>query len=271
MSRQKDALQTFRSEFFMKRLTSESLTSDAELTLTSVVPRPHTLENYLQDRSDPRLSQRLAAQSRLPDNSLGYHGAAREGNQTSMMMTGGDHTRDSWTEDLAGLTSGTTRSNSESIPTSVGARGTEPHRLLEGDPGNALRIPRLRAHRILECPFNFLECIMTFRIFDDWFKHSLEHFGDVGPSTSNGCCFCDETFNSTDGMQSWRNRMQHLELHHQLGHRLATARPSFQLYDYLWNKKLISTAVYKNLKGNSPAAYASPYTKTHSNRPRDRR
>lgn len=249
---------------------------------------PSPLETYLQDQSDSRIPQRLASQSILPDNSRyrarDYHGALREDNRTSMMMSGGDHTRDSWTQDLAALTSTPTRSTCESIPSSVGARGTEPRHLLEIVPGSPLLIPGLQAHRILECPFNFLNCLMTFSVLEDWFEHSLEHFCDVGPSTSNHCCFCDESFNFPNGMQSWWERMQHIALHHQLGHRLAHARPSFQLYQYLWSKRLISTADLKDLKGNSgsraramsaypspPGSPNEPVTLTNTNRSRDRR
>lgn len=257
----------------------------------SVVSRPRNsnpspaLETYLQDQSDP-VSQRLASRSTLPGSSLyrnqGYHGAPRDDNRTSMMVSGSDRTRDSSTQDLAALTWASTLSTSESIPTSVGARGTEPRHLLEVGPGNVLSIHPLQAQSILECPFNFLNCLLTFSSLYDWFLHSLEHFENVGPSTSNSCCFCDQTFNFPNGTQSWGERMQHVASHHQLGHRLASARPSFQLYEYLWNNRLISSAVYKDLRGNSqnraraaaayPSPPASPYTQTNnSNRSRNRR
>ena len=251
----------------------------------------HTLETYLRDPSDPGLRRHLASRSTLPGSSLyrtqGYHGAPRDDNRTSMMVSGSDHTRDSLTQSLAALTSASTRSTSESTPTSVGARGTEPRHILEVGPGNVLLITPLQAQSILECPFNFLNCLMTFSNLDDCFFHSLEHFGNVGPSASNSCCFCDETFEFSNRTQSWWERMQHIALHHQLGHRLASARPSFQLYEYLWRNKLISTADYKDLKGNSQnraraaAAYPSPpaspnessvaYTQTNTNRSRGRR
>lgn len=263
--------------------------------LILIVPQPlisnpsPSLETYLRDRSDAGLPQRLASQSVLPGSSRyrtqGYHDAPRDDNRTSMMVSGSDRTRDSGTQDLAALTSAATRSTSESVPTSVGARGTEPHHLLELGQGNALLIPRLRAPRILECPFNFLSCFMTFSNLEQWIEHSQKHFGNVGPPRSNICCFCDQTFYFPNGRQSWEERMQHTASHHQLTHRLAHARPNFQLFDYLWNNKLISNAVYKDLKGNGQdrarAAYPSPpvspnessvaYTQTHSHRSRHRR
>lgn len=45
--------------------------------------------------------------------------------------------------------------------------------------------------------------------------------------------------------------MQHVQLHHQLGYRLAIARPDFELFEYLYNEHLIDDATYKDLKGHS--------------------
>lgn len=275
---------------------SEPLIPNPAVVLKSVVSRPRnsnpspTLETYLRDQSD-RVPQQLASLSTLPGESLyqiqGYHGAPRNDNRTSMMVSGSDHTRSSSYQDFPALTLASTRSPSESIPSSVGARGTQPRHILEVGPEHVLSIPPLQAQSILECPFNFLNCLMTFSSLYDWFMHSLEHFGHAGPSTSNCCCFCDQTFNFLDGRRSWWERMQHIALHHRLGHRLASARPSFQLYDYLWRNKLISNADYKDLKGKSQdraraaAAYPSPpaspnqgsvpYTQTNTNRSRHRR
>ena len=44
--------------------------------------------------------------------------------------------------------------------------------------------------------------------------------------------------------------MEHIASHHQLGCRLATARPDFELFYYLWRHRLISDADYRDLKGN---------------------
>ena len=79
--------------------------------------------------------------------------------------------------------------------------------------------------------------------------------------------------------------MEEIASHHQLGHRLAHARPDFELFKYLWDKRLIEDAHYKNLMGakglsaystpptspNSPIApisYDSVYTVTHNGRAR---
>lgn len=255
------------------------------------IPSP-ALESYLQSQSDSRIPQRLAEQSTLPEIHLyrnpGYHGAPRDDNRTSMMLSGGDHSRDSCSQDLAALTTASTRSSTGSVPTSVGARQIESQRRLEIGPDDALTVPPFRTQRILECPFNLMFCFMAFSNLEEWIAHSLTHFSRISPSPSNICCFCEQTFRYPTGQQSWRERMQHVALHHQLGSKLAHARPDFELFDYLWRNKVILTAEYKDLKGNSinrttaaVSAYPSPpispterslvYTETHSHRHRHRR
>lgn len=247
-----------------------------------IVPQlRYPMESYLRDDSDASLPRRLATQSELPNNHLyrnhAYHGTPVDETRTSMMMSG--------SQDLPGWTSSTTRSTSGSVPSSVGGRQLDVQRLLvEPGPGDALHIPGLHQPRILECPFSFMSCVMTFSHVEEWIQHSLEHFRNVSPPTLNHCYFCDETFRHSEGLQSWRQRMNHVALHHSLSHRLAHARPDFQLFDYLWRKRLISDALYKDLKGNShgqaraagacpssPNESSGPYTQTHSNRRRHRR
>ncbi len=238
---------------------------------------PSPLESYLRDDTDAKIWQRLASQSILPNCSRyrtqGYHGAARDERGTSMMLSGGDHTRGSSSQDLAALTSASTRSTSVSVPSSVGARQIDgQRRLVDTGPGTALVLPPFNGPRILECPFNLLFfCQMAFSDADDWIAHSLEHFRNSDPPTSNACCFCDKTFQHPCGAESWRQRMQHIAWHHGHGCKLAHARPDFELITYLFNEKLISNADYKELKGNSHGRVrAAAYTQTHSHRHRHR-
>ena len=57
--------------------------------------------------------------------------------------------------------------------------------------------------------------------------------------------------------------MQHVRLHHCLGHRLGHARPDFVLFKYLFDNRLISDGEYRTLKGSShnraQRAAAAPY------------
>lgn len=249
------------------------------------------IQIFLNDRTDdPGLQRRLATQSRLPNSNLhkanDYHGLPKDSIGTSMLLSGSDHTRTNTSLDLAALTRTSSLSNPESVPSSMGARQLANLRIFDEGPGGELLIPQLRTPQILECPFNLLFCFMAFSSLDEWINHSLSHFKNISPSTSNICCFCEAIFRRPSGMSSWKDRMHHVALHHQLGHKLAHAQPDFELFTYLWNNRLISDTDYKDLKGNSrdrsrtvaayPTTQASqnrsnaPYTETNSPRRRDR-
>ena len=248
--------------------------------------RHPAIVTYLNDTTDSRLPQRLAEQSRFP-NSDGdnYHGQPRSNTGTSMLVSGSGHTS---CNDLAGLTKSSSLATSESVPSSFGARQLEisNSRLLAEGEGGILVVDRTRTEGNLECPFNLLFCLQTFSNMEDWVKHSIRHFQGAGPPDSSQCCFCDARFSSSETVSSWAQRMEHVAYHHQLGCRLAHARPDFQLYTYLWNNRLISNAEYRDLKGNnddrsqaalaypsppeSPAEQPKAYTDTHSSSRRRR-
>lgn len=227
------------------------------------------MEAYLQDRDEPGFYQLLAAQSSLPSSNLHRARHNRSDCQTSLMLSGNDHTLVSGTpsQELAGLTRGTSEATPESIPASFGERKlNQTMRLLESGMGGTLNVPRMPAQQ-LECPFNLaFFCFLTFSNLEDWVQHSLTHFGSCAPLSSNTCCFCDAVFHHSSGQQSWKERMIHIYLHHQLGYRLAHARPDFELFTYLWNNRRISDAEYRELKGNSEsrsravAAHPVPFT-----------
>ena len=126
-----------------------------------------------------------------------------------------------------------------------------------------LENPKSLGLGILECPFNLLFCYKQFSNVNDWIQHSLTHFGSCEPPPFNTCCFCEAVFDC------WMDRMMHVSLHHQLGHRLSHARPDFQLFAYMWCNRLISTAEYRDLRGNSLSTNA-PALSPGSVKPRSR-
>ena len=230
-----------------------------------------TMQDYLDNEADPSLPRRLASQSILPNSSQyqvpNYHGMPRGSTRTSMLLSGSTRTRGSLStsQDLPALTTPSSRSTAGSVASSMGMRALANQRILDVSDadGGALVLPQVIEP--LECPFNFLLCSYAFTSFEDWFRHSLSHFRHVGPPKANQCCFCDMPFNSLNGLRSWQDRMEHIAyVHHQHGHRLAHARPDFQLYKYLWDQRLISDADYRDLKGNNEVrsraaqAYPSP-------------
>lgn len=250
------------------------------------------ITSYLADRDDSRLPQHIASQSRLPvsagDQAHDYDGLHRIDTTTSLLLSGCDHTLGSVTpsQDLPAITRESSVATSTSISSSFGIRQLSDQRLLDQDNGGALILPHWHTPQILECPFNHLFCYETFSSMEDWITHSLTHFGTVGPSTSNKCCFCEAVFNFPTGLHSWVERMNHVAHHHKIGHKLAHAQPDFELFTYLWNHRLIKNHVYRDLKGNNEdrsravAAYPSPpvspnersvaYTETARNTRRER-
>ena len=71
----------------------------------------------------------------------------------------------------------------------------------------------------------------------------------IGPPTLNGCGFCDAKFQADSGDLSWSNMMAHVvKEHHMPGHRLAHARIVWPLVEYLWEKGLLTSAEYRELK-----------------------
>lgn len=217
--------------------------------------RRHAINGFISDNSDAALARQFTIERPLPHSPYsqthGHRGLPELSVRTSMQVSGSDHTSQN---SLPALSS--TASQPEStIPSSVGRRQLEQEqRILEPGPDGTLQVTApLRGP--LECPFNLLFCLKDFACEQDWINHSLTHFNSesrlVGPPKQSKCCFCDEEFASNNASESWGLRMRHVQLHHQLGHRLAIARPDFELFKYLYDKHLIDDATYKDLKGNS--------------------
>ena len=245
----------------------EPLPSALFLTTAEPQGQVHSaIQAYLDDENDSRLPAHLATQS-MPPNAHSYtrgsyYGVPHPGNGTSMLLSGDDS--------LAALSTVSSATTLESASTSSGERRLGKARLLvesENDgillvpPSNQLQAP-------LECPFNFPFCRRTYSTIDEWFKHSVSHFGNIDPPNNCSCCFCDAEFRGENGLQSWAERMGHVAYHHQLGCRLAHARPDFALNRYLWRNFLINDATYRDMMGNngscSPPAENYQYLSTLS-------
>lgn len=147
-------------------------------------------------------------------------------------------------------------------------------RIMVTDPEGALEpstLPPLRRRDqvpVLECPFAFIKCFRQFGVSNEreWIQHSLDHFRldgkrsrMVDPPKINACCFCPDTFEASSGIASWRDRMDHVRIHHlYLDHRVATARHDFALVERLWHNGLLSPAEYRDLNPSTRAAVKSP-------------
>lgn len=240
--------------------------------LISSVPRRREgidrtpLTDYDQNSQDPRTIQLAAAQSTIPGaipRQPGYpYGRPPQSIRTSRLPAGSDFTDDG---SLAGLTSASSSGAPESVSSSQGHRYVERNaRLLAPDTEGTLwttRLPALRDARldppVLQCPFYFLHCTKHYAMenMNEWFKHSLSHFGrqedrrspSTLPPTSTLCCFCEKVFENTNGETCWWERMRHVAWHHHAGHSLAYARPDFKLFRYLYENKIIDNVEYREL------------------------
>lgn len=239
-----------------------------------------TMDAYLQNSDEPSTARRLAENSTLPVVNTNLGGSSRRtawsDARTSMLPM----TRSNGS--LAALTTRSSAPTVTSVSTSFGGRTLVAPRILEPDGDGALQLAPLRNPPIYECPFNHILCLLTFTSFNEWLAHSLTHFQGYSPPRSASCCFCDLTFVAPSGTQCWRDRMEHVELHHRLGHNLAHARLDFDLYRHLWQNKLITDLTFRDLTaypGSSGAesAYPSPpispaestaYTVPHDSRRR---
>ena len=210
-------------------------------------PPEYSIRRFLKGKSDTRNTRLLAGQTYL-SNTTGYQTwfynmSQHQKSSTSMLLSG--------TDSLAALTSEPSVSTT-SLSSSIGIRSLGVPRLLESPGGinGALEISSINPRTQFECPFSFQFCLLIFNDFDEWFRHSLKHFHQAGPPTFSKCGFCDMQFSTTKGLECWKARMEHVALHHRVGARLAHARPDFELFKYLWSKKLIDSADYKSLLGH---------------------
>lgn len=189
------------------------------------------------------------------------------------MLPGG--TDLSCNDSLPGLMSSASSDAPVSLSQITGEREMGHPRILLPRLGDAFEVSALPPLRtagqdpVLQCPFRFCGCLLDFVIGDDrqWVEHSLTHFKTEGgrrpqrvdPPKKNTCHFCEQTFEDQDGQESWEVMMRHVRLfHHKFGHLLAHSRLDYDLVGYLWRKKVVSNAEYRELMSNEQASQSSP-------------
>ncbi len=218
------------------------------------------------------MPQTIAQRSTLPRSqehqAFSYHGPPPSDIGTSRLPARSDFTQN---DSLPGLTRAESSRPSQSVSDGMGERQmNRALRIMVPDPEGALEpttLPPLRRpdqDPVLECPFTFIKCFRQFAVSNEreWIQHSLEHFRigarRVEPPKTNSCCFCSQMFRRSKGIDSWRDRMDHVKIHHgYVGHRLAAARHDFALVEYLWQNGVLSLADYRELKPSTAAASRS--------------
>ena len=194
------------------------------------LPLSYAMKVFLKHPWEDPVTQKETADAGMPAPAW-YEATSPDGSGTSMMVTKRSRIRESvsTSQDLPGLTI-----SSRSSMTSQGGSS-----LAEDSDTDAVTIlapvsdnSADDAAGTLECPFNQLACLQTFADSKEWIAHSLTHFGSARPPTTNQCTFCEEQFHSSDAAQSWAERMDHVAVHHRLGHKLTGARWDNTLYIY---------------------------------------
>ena len=126
-------------------------------------------------------------------------------------------------------------------------------RLLDvsSDDVNLLILPEqhLQANPDYPCVFEALNCSKKFDDAGSWVTHVLSHFRGHQPPSSAKCCLCGVSFADTPDYGAWILCLAHLaRFHFRLGHTLATARPDFDTYRWMYCKGIIDNKTFSSLQ-----------------------
>lgn len=199
---------------------------------------------------------------------------SRSNPRTSLVPHGSSRPIPSSTASNAGL--GLSRVSSMSSDKSIStgfASGLDGNRLLEEDENGILGLPQtFREYCDYPCIFFALDCDKTYEHVDDWKTHVLSHFRTQPTPTKARCPLCGCTFADSRPREAWHSMLDHLaQGHFQHGHSLATSRFDYDLFQYLFAKRIISDAQFKALQMSSapgapaPQGIGSPYELYTSN------
>ncbi|KAL9105356.1 MAG: hypothetical protein Q9227_009444 [Pyrenula ochraceoflavens] len=123
----------------------------------------------------------------------------------------------------------------------------------EGNPGVLLVPYTPRAPGDLVCPFQFLDCVKRFEYRSEvpWRTHTMTHFRGFLPPPKALCPLCSVEFESPNNAKAqlaWDSMLSHLSQTHFLrGETLKLSRPNFDLYKWMWQRRLMSSKMYKDL------------------------
>ena len=126
-------------------------------------------------------------------------------------------------------------------------------RLLDvsSDDENLLILPEqhLQPNPDYPCVFEALRCEKKFEDASTWMMHVFSHFHGHQPPSSAKCCLCDASFNDNGVNGAWIMCLKHLaRFHFRLGHTLATARPDFDTYRWMFTRRIIDMKTFSSLQ-----------------------
>lgn len=141
------------------------------------------------------------------------------------------------------------------------------------DHDGVLELPLNEANSpTFECLFWFLDCPYISRNRQEWIVHCLHHFHGHEPPRSVSCPLCPWEASHDQGLAAWTLKMEHTANEHfQFGQNLSASRPDFQLFNYLWRKRLINDQDMKELSGGNHNLTHAPSNFVTDEGPRFRR
>ncbi|KAI9820600.1 MAG: hypothetical protein M1827_004969 [Pycnora praestabilis] len=227
------------------------------------------LDSWLEE-SDPSFRRQLAALATLPNSGQPKDSRTKTKTSTSLAVSTRSRTTinstvsSNATEEVPQLTrsdSVNSSSDTSSLRTSLGGElaGYYLRSIEEDWEDGAIESPPSRApsmtfEPVFPCAFRFLDCPHVFLSSDQWLAHSIVHFKGRSPPTRTSCCICNISFENSNGRVCWEARMDHVAQHHIAGHDLSYTR-DFELYRWLWNRKLITDAERQQLTQGTDGAY----------------
>jgi hypothetical protein len=147
------------------------------------------------------------------------------------------------------LSSGSSRKSSTSSANTDLASDLGGVQLLEEDLDGVLVVPSTRRSTCNHpCLFHVLACNENFDEEEEWKVHVLSHFRGNDPPTEAQCPLCSWKLANSTPSKAWVLMLHHVAIDHfKHGHTLATSRPDFALYKFLYNRKILNEPQYKAL------------------------
>lgn len=225
--------------------------------------RSQAVRSRIQDweisKDNPSLDFAIQGYSFSPEDPLSVPRSFCDNDTSSMALTlqSVPAFEPSCTDSVPSLSPGSSIGSGSSLPSSAGSVAICPG-LLDSQ-GCCIGAPIAGQHsrsgpraRGIPCLFGFLCCQRTFEEAADWYEHSKSHLQGMPPPRQL-CCphpSCRWMTSQVDGETAWNERWKHLEARHDVvrdGEMLCEKREG-QMFEYLWNIRLISAAQLQELK-----------------------
>jgi hypothetical protein len=109
------------------------------------------------------------------------------------------------------------------------------------------------------CIFHLLDCQVAFHDVETWRIHMLSHFRGHASPTKAQCPYCPWKTSHAKRDEAWNRMLTHVSTSHSLkAGSVEQARPDFDLFKFLWNRRIISDVQYRTLVTRAKAWFYKP-------------